>query len=467
MNKSTLVLATTLIISLFSDQTHASLENDMQSFFDKIGAHANITPGGAYKGQEGGFYTGGSVFSRTPAREIQMVNMQMPNIGAGCNGIDIFTGGIGFIDASRLIETMKAIGANGAGYAFSLALKQMSPQIMNQIEEFMAIANSANWNNINSCQMAMSLVNNGAAMFHETGVRTCIQSHLNKGTARDYIEARDKCKAQDLVNAQNKEALLDPALKDSSISDVNIVWRAIQNNGTLAHLHDDLKYFLMSLTGTVIIRSDNNGSQKQIYVSKLYNDDIINNLSSHKTFKVYACADDHTTANGCLSIVDKTITLGDNKSFIGRVREILRTMEQKVEDDLPLTVSEKAFLESTALPVYKMLNVHSAFSRGVSLMLPSEYAEVIAMDILYRYVDVGINDVMQAFNNNLLPEKLQVQFFDMVEKTRSQIKNLRSYHLKKMAHTQDMIAKVQMMEKQVSALISSEHFNDSDENFGG
>ncbi|HQZ60497.1 MAG TPA: conjugal transfer protein TraH, partial [Acinetobacter sp.] len=179
------------------------------------------------------------------------------------------------------------------------------------------------------------------------------------------------------------------------------------------------------------------------------------------------CADDHTTANGCLSIVDKTITLSDNKSFVGRVREILKAMEQKVEDDLPLTVPEKAFLESTALPVYKMLNVHSAFSKGVSLMFPSEYAEVIAMDILYRYVDTGIHDVMQAFNNNLLPKKLEADFFAMIEKARQQIKTLRAHHLKKMVHTQDMIAKVQMMEKQVSALISSEHFNDSDGNFGG
>ncbi len=466
MNKKILMHTSilTFIINIASPQAHASLENDMQSFFDKIGANANVTPSGAYKGQEGGFYTGGSVFSRIPAREVQMVNMQMPSIGAGCNGIDIFTGGLGFIDASRLIETMKAIGANGAGYAFSLALKQMSPQIMNQIEEFMAIANGANWNNINSCQAAMSLVNNGAAMFHETGVRTCIQSHLNQGSARDYIEARDKCKAQAAVNAQNKLALSDPSLKDSTINDVNIVWRAIQNNGALAHLHDDLKYFLMSLTGTVIVRSNNNGSQKQIYPSKLYKDEI---LTQAKTFRVYACADEHSTGNGCLILTEKTITLSDNKSFIGRVREILKAMEQKVEDDSPLTVPERAFLESTALPVYKMLNVHSAFSRGVSLMFPSEYAEVIAMDILYRYVDTGISDVMEAFNNNQLPTGLRAEFLDMIAKARQQIKTVRAHHLKKMVHTQDMIAKVQMMEKQVSALISSEHFNDSDGNFGG
>ncbi len=451
-------------LTLFSGQAQASLEHDMQHFFDSISAHANVTPSGAYKGQEGGFYTGGSVFSRTPAREVQIVNLQMPSIGAGCNGIDVFTGGMGFINASRLIETMKAIGANGAGYAFALALKQMSPQIMNQIEEFMAMANNANWNNINSCQMAMNLVNNGAAMFHETGVRTCIQSHLNKGSARDYIEARDKCKTQASVNAQNKEALSDPALKDSSMSEVNIVWRAIQNNGALAHLHEDLKYFLMSLTGTIIIRSGNNGAQKQIYPSKLYKDEI---FSSRQTFTVHACADEHDTGNGCLVLTDKTITLANNKSFIGRVREILKGMEQKIEDDTPLTPQEKAFLESTALPVYKMLNVHSAFGRGVSLMLPTEYAEVIAMDILYRYVDAGISDVLQAFNSNQLPQKLQSEFLEMVEKAKKQIKHLRAYHLKKMANTQDLIAKVQMMEKQASALISSEHFNDSVEDFGG
>lgn len=465
MNKRRGILC--LVLMVLSGPTFAGLENDMKTFFDAMGAYANVTPGGAYKGQEGGFYTGGSVFSRTPARAVQMVNIQMPHVGAGCNGIDVFTGGLGFVDAKRLIETMKAIGANASGYAFSLAIKQMSPQIMNQIEEMLSMANSANWNNINSCQMGMSLVNNGAATFHESGVRTCIQHLLSSGGARDYIEARDKCKSQQEVNTQNKAAMANGELKDSSVNNVNIVWRAIQNNGALKNLSDDLKFFLMSLTGTVIIRSDNNGVQKQVYVSKLYQDDIINNLSANKIFKVYACSDDHSTGNGCLTIVDKTITLGGDKSFIGRVTGILRKMEQKVEDDEPLTDEEKQFLESTALPVYKMLNVHSAFGRGVSLMFPSEYAEVIAMDILYRYVDAGISDVMQAYSNNLLPEKLQGEFLQMIEMARRRVKDVRAQHLKKMAHTQDMIAKVQMMEKQVSALISSDHFNDIDEGFGG
>jgi hypothetical protein len=36
-----------------------------------------------------------------------------------------------------------------------------------------------------------------------------------------------------------------------------------------------------------------------------------------------------------------------------------------------------------------------------------------------------------------------------------------------MAQTGDMIARVQMMEKQVSALISSDHFSDFDQDLGG
>ncbi len=451
------------IMLSFSFQTHAGLSDDMHRFFEQIGAHANVTPGSAYKGQEGGFYTGGSLFARTPAREIQMLNIQMPNIGAGCNGIDLFTGGVGFIDARRFVETLKAIGANTAGYVFSLGAKQISPQIMNQIEEMISMANNANWNNINSCQMGMNLVNNTAAHFHEANVRTCIQAYLKQGTSRDYIEARDHCKTQSNVNAQNQKALLDNDLKDSTLQDVNIVWRAIQNNKALVNLPDDLKYFLMSLTGTIILRSNPNSSQKQIYLSKLYSDDLF----QEKTLKVYACADKHDTPNGCLILQDKTLHLNGTQSFIGKVRDILRTLEQKIEEDEALTTAEKAFLESTALPVYKMLNVHSAFGRGVSLLLPTEYSEVIALDILYRYVDTGINDVMQAYRNNLLPEKLHTEFLNMIELARTRIKDLRAYHFKKMVQTQDLIAKVQMMEKQVSSLISSDHFNNLPNDFGG
>lgn len=47
---------------------------------------------------------------------------------------------------------------------------------------------------------------------------------------------------------------------------------------------------------------------------------------------------------------------------------------------------EIGLLNSTSLPVYKMLNVQATFQKDKSIMNVSAYADVIAMDILFQYL---------------------------------------------------------------------------------
>jgi conjugative transfer pilus assembly protein TraH len=429
---------------------HADIGKDLQDFFARV-TESNITPAGAYKGQEGGFYTGGSVFMRNPNRNLQLMHVELPKIEGSCRGIDLHLGGWGYINSSRMIETLKAIGANASSYAFSLALKQMSPLITNQIEETLAWMNEANWNNISSCEAAMQLVNNTASLFHESTVRTCIQKEVSGG--KDYFSARDACKTQAKVNANNKAAL------DSGepvIDNINIAWQAIQNNLVLKALPRELQFLLMSLTGTVVIKTEGIGApQFKTYVSKLQSSDVIYDLSTGKNVNVYSCSDEH-----CLTVVDKVITIPSDKTFVGKVYALLQSMEEKViRDEEVLTPEEKAFLDSTSLPVYKMLNVYAAYGRGTSLLFPSHYAEVIAMDVLYRYIDSGINDVLQTFHTQDLPKTLQDKFLKMTQMARSRAKDLRVMQLQKTGTVDDMVAKVQMMEKQITSLVSSQVLN--------
>lgn len=445
---------------LFSTSAFSNVQTDMQKFFTDIGGNTNVSPAGAYKGQEGGFYTGGSAFVRNPTRDLQFVNVQVPGVAMSCGGIDVFTGGIGFVDSSKIVEMMKAVGSNAAGYLFSLAAKQLSPQIMNQIEELQSWANEANWNNINSCQAATKIIDNSVGYFQESAKKNCMDKGLSAGgdDYGNYVKARHKCQNQREVNAKNREAATDDKLKDSVITNVNIVWRAIQNNPMLAALDLEIKYLLMSLTGTVVITVEGDAGTltKKVYVSKLYSDDIINNLSSSKKFKVYGCRD---TANGCLEVIDQEIEIPPEKTFVGQVRAILESLERKAIMDEPLSDKEKAFLETTTLPIYKMLNVHAAFAKGVSLMFVTDYAEVIAMDILYRYLDRGIGEVMQAFSNNLLPKEMDAEFFRMICLARERVRDLRQMQMQRLNTTYELVSKVQMMEKQVSAMVSSQLYN--------
>ncbi|MBP6103529.1 MAG: conjugal transfer protein TraH [Gammaproteobacteria bacterium] len=437
-----------VLMLLFAFKAQASLEKDLQDFFGDV---SNTTPAGAYKGQEGGFYSGGSVFMRNPSRNIQMLHLEIPSVEAGCGGIDLHMGGFGYINSAELLKTLRTIGANAKGYLFSLALKQMSPQIMNQIEELQSWMNEANWNNINTCQAAAQLVNNTAAAFHASTVRTCIQQAL-KDRNENYFSARELCKSQAEVNAKNKAAA---NAGEPVIDNINIAWHAIEQNPTLVKLDQNLKFLLMSLTGTVVIETiGNTPPNSQYYPSKLHSSDVFDTLSSGKNIAIYRCADQK-----CLHMVEDTITLKPEQTFVGKIKALISSMELKVlEDSTPLTKQEKDFLESTSLPLYKMLNVYSAFAKGTALLFPTHYAEVIAMDILYRYIERGISDVMQAYNARHLPDSVSKDFLSMVDSARQRAQTLRLMQIQKTGTVEDMVAKVQVMEKQLSSLVSAQLF---------
>ena len=437
-----------LIMLLFAFKADAGLEKDLQTFFGDV---SNTTPAGAYKGQEGGFYSGGSVFMRHPSRNIQMLNLQLPSVEAGCGGIDLHMGGFGYINSAELLKTLRTIGGNSKGYLFSLALKQMSPQIMNQIEELQSWMNEANWNNINTCQAAAQLVNNTAASFHASTVRTCIQQVL-KDKSENYFSARELCKSQAEVNANNKAAA---NAGEPVIDNINIAWHAIQQNTTLVKLDQNLKFLLMSLTGTVVIETlGNSPPNSQYYPSKLHSSDVFDTLSTGENIPLYTCHDEK-----CLHIIEDTINLKPEQTFVGTIKALIASMEIKVLEDVnPLTTQEKAFLESTSLPLYKMLNVYSAFGKGTALIFPTHYAEVIAMDVLYRYIERSIGDVMQAYNGRHLPDSVSKDFLKMVESARGRAQSLRLMQIQKTGTVDDMIAKVQVMEKQLSALVSAQLF---------
>lgn len=78
-----------LVLTLYSYTAYAGLEEELQRTFEHFNSSANVSGGGAYKGQEGGYYTGGGAYIRNPSRSIYPVNFQLPSVGAGCNNIDL------------------------------------------------------------------------------------------------------------------------------------------------------------------------------------------------------------------------------------------------------------------------------------------------------------------------------------------------------------------------------------------
>ncbi|EGR7987539.1 conjugal transfer protein TraH, partial [Vibrio vulnificus] len=107
--------------------SHADTNNALARFFDSSGYNANVSNPSAYQGQSANYYTGGSLFVRTPIVDAQLVSVTVPSISTGCSGIDMFMGGFSHVSSDQLVKVGKAIIHNAPPFIVNLALQTWAP----------------------------------------------------------------------------------------------------------------------------------------------------------------------------------------------------------------------------------------------------------------------------------------------------------------------------------------------------
>ena len=215
----------------------------------------------------------------------------------------------------------------------------------------------------------------------------------------------------------------------------------------------------MSLTGTIIISQpdDANAQTETIYPSKLNSDtsELLEAISKESKIKLYACRDNEH--NKCLNLVEREITLDAQKTIYGQVLKFLNSIEQKVKDAKALTEAEKDFIAKADFEIYKLIKIQTAFSRQVDLnFVASEYVDLIAMDLLYQYLDKCIADVMAAFANNQLPEQYSTKFNNMISSARKRLQSVKQMSAKRAMVRGEMRLKAQTMQHQLTANLSAQ-----------
>lgn len=449
---------------------YAGLADDLQKHFNKLNLPANVTPGGAYDGQTSHYYTPGGMTVSPQDENYKLYNLQKPSISFGdCGEMDVFFGGLSFIDSDQLVGAMKAIGANAQGYLFSLALSQISPSIMGKIQELFALANEFNYSNMDTCWAAKKLVDSGMGVLQGAMNSNCIFSRMDSGDD-DYGKAKRRCEDQDTVKKENQKMKSDPKKADAVISDTNITWNAIQNNPILSQLDMETKYLLMTMVGTIIITTDNTvlasgevdnspEPKQKKYASKL-TDEMIKRLSEKGEVVVYVCKDS-TAAGGCLQMRSEKIKIDEKNTFFGQVKARLEKLQKNIEQGNKKQPTDeesnelKSFLEISIIPVYKILAVESAFTRGNRGVINiTNYTNLISMEILYKFLNQGITDVMDSLADNMLPKIYQDDMVKMALYARNQIEKIQITHMEKIRTVNDIILRVSFLEKQLMSGMS-------------
>jgi conjugative transfer pilus assembly protein TraH len=374
-----------ICIIFFPLIAQADLNDELNKFFDRAGASVNVTSGEIYEGQKAGYMTGGGITIRGRIINSKPLSINLPDFDAGCGGIDIFSGGFTFIDHKQLVETLKSIGSSAMGYAFLLGLETVSPQVSGVIKNLQTWSNSINALNINSCEAAQIAIGSAWPRRTAASQEVCRRIASGKGILTNYVKARHDCgqKNQEIENKRNE----NERFRD----EVNIAWESIQKQSYLAQ-DKDLAEFFMSLMGTVIFK---NGDAPTRKASKIKDESFLQAMIEGGKTTIYTCTD-RRESNLCLKVGEKEIDFSSSNAWLGRVKNQLIQMQEKILADTELSDDEKALLAKSRLPLYKIVNVLTAYKKGFCPVDLYQVAEIVAMDLLMQFLSEAIEIVREG-----------------------------------------------------------------------
>lgn len=378
---------------LISGFAQADVNSDMNDFFGKLGFAANTSKAEVWQGQAAGYASGGSLYARTQVKSVQLISMTLPDINAGCGGIDAYLGSFSFINSDQIQRFAKQIMSNAAGYFFDLALQTTVPEIKTAKDFLQKMANDINSMNLSSCQAAQGIV---GGIFPRTQVsqqKVCQDIAGESNMFADWAASRQGCtvggnlsKVQDKAGAAEKEQVM---------KNINIMWDALAKN-RMFDGNKELKEFIMTLTGTLIF-GDN--SQITPLPARTTDHDLIRAMMEGGTGKIYHCND----SDKCLKVVaDATVTISSSKSFKSQINTLLTSIQNKAVNDTALTAQEKGFISSTTIPVFKYLVDPQML--GVSNSMLYQLTDYIGYDILLQYIQELIQQARAMISTGNYPE---------------------------------------------------------------
>ncbi|WP_233707865.1 conjugal transfer pilus assembly protein TraH [Escherichia albertii] len=345
----------------------------MNQFFNKLGFASNTTQSGVWQGQAAGYAYGGSLYARTQVKNVQLISMTLPDINAGCGGIDAYLGSFSFINGEQLQRFVKQIMSNAAGYFFDLALQTTVPEIKTAKDFLQKMASDINSMNLSSCQAAQGIIGGlfpGRRCPSKKSVRTLpvraiflLTGRLPQGctVGGKSDSVRDKASDKD---------------KERVTKNINIMWNALSKN-RMFDGNKELKEFVMTLTGSLVFGP--NGEITPLS-ARTTDRSIIRAMMEGGTAKIYHCND----SDKCLKVVaDTPVTISRDNALKSQITKLLASIQNKAVSDTPLDDKEKGFISSTTIPSSNTWLTRRCSSFNSMIYQLTDY---IGYDILLQYI---------------------------------------------------------------------------------
>ena len=395
-----LAVANLLAAPLLTAPARADVAGAMDGYFNDMGAAANVTGPSAYQGQTAGYYSAGNIWTRFPQKNVNLANLQMPSIKAGCGGIDIFAGSFSFINSAQLISLLKSIANNAVGFAFKLAIDTVCPECSKVMEEMKQTAQLMNNQAINSCQLGAGLVGSVWPKSDMADKEICQQFGNSTGVFTDMASSMAGCGDGGSRTSTLTTAAADPNSKDIAAMSVpiNFTWHMMEKSAFFAPggtMDTNLAQYVMTMIGTVIYVPSTDtgpGSYNTIPgdVTSTLVTSLLDGTAATGPVNVLTC----DTSDPCIApTLTPMPSLDASKAIKARVKALIDAMAAGMTADTALTTQQIALLQVASLPLYKILAVQAAAGRGAAIADTDTLAEITSVDLLISVLNQMMTEV--------------------------------------------------------------------------
>jgi conjugative transfer pilus assembly protein TraH len=389
-----------IIIMLIPSVSMASIGTQMDEYLNNMGLGGNYTSPKSWQDNSRNNYSLGSFSYRAPSKILQPAYVRLPEINAGCGGIDMHLGGLSFVGKDEFVAFGKAVVADAQGYALKAGLGLLCPSCEKWMSELQDISSKINNFSMNSCNTAKSLINNvGQKIKSQSEWNCALKTSVANGSSRDPISARKGCSNNN--GAKNIEYSKEE--KNEGAPPLNLIWRVLTDNQTPTSV-DLTRYYeiLMSMTGTVIYKEDGSSIAKKPIAIK---GDTINILMNGGALNVFKCGD----IDDCVNLSHTTHTIETKDAFLPKVRKYIediriKLLKQSKGEKVEYTKEEENFVTNTpyGIPIVRIISI-AHIDKKASAFSMDNIDEWIALSMTYDFLENMLDQVQNKslFSSNL------------------------------------------------------------------
>jgi|GEM_PF-3206478 len=386
-----LSLATILTCAILT-QSQADLSNFIKN---NIGTSITTENAGYYKTQSRGYYTLGSARVRWGGLgTVHPINVQAPSWGVGCSGIDMVFGGFSYLNFEYLVEKLKKISSAAPAFAFKMALSTLCKDCDTIMTELEKIANSINGMNFDTCKMSQQI---GDWAGQKLG--SMASDALSSGGSESWLSSHTK--AIEDTSSTIRGWVNDVGSMFSNggtqgaaehLMQGSLVKRATDTYGTIFGNDDEWEALTRSIVGDVVgyakeVSKSDGTSSTDLKIEIVHPD-----MDTQKFIEVLmdggeidAVGFEQDESDGILlkptyPVTTITIPEGGMKKMI---EEKITAIVTKINANESLTQTDKDFINSMPVPVYRIINVVTVLG-DTGIEKTSEYIALKEIDALIR-----------------------------------------------------------------------------------